>query len=176
MNKCNPDACNKSERRCLHSLSPPRSPPASPRQASPLSPGRGSLARPSSGSECRGWGAEEAGCGSLAGDCKRPKGPGPWWRWRVSPWLAHRTARLYVLGARNVLRFIYPFPSRWPLGGLQVSAGSAPGRGAAGASLSTDKTGGSGSLWCLSCLPLIFRPNIFPIGYSTCEEAYKVLC
>ena len=75
-------------------------------------------------------GSEQAGCSSLAGNCKRPKGPGP--RWRVSLRLAHGTARPYMLGARNVPRFIYPCPSRWLLGGLRVSVGS--GRGAAGAS------------------------------------------
>lgn len=38
--------------------------------------------------------------------------------------------------------------------------------------ITADGTGRSGSLWCLNCLSLIFKPNIFATGYSICEEAY----
>ena len=116
-------------------------------------------------------GSEQAGCGSLAGTCKRPKGPGP--RWRVSLRLAHGAARPYMLGARNVSRFIYPFPSRWLLGGLQVSMGSAPGRGTAVASLPPMGRVGVAACGALTAFPSSLSRTSLPLAIPFVKRLIK---
>ena len=164
MNKCNADAHNKSERQGLHSPAPPRSPPASPQRVVPLSSGRGSLAWPSSGSEHLGGALNKLVAARWLGPVSARKGRAHSGMRPCSSPTALSGRACWVPGMCRAL-FIHSL-----LDGCWVVSRFLWGRHLG------EELQRSGSLWCLNCLSLIFKPNIVATGYSVCEEAYKVLC